>query len=268
MDVKGKGIKDVGSITQSASIASQKSSEQSRPKLARSVASAQALTSNTDVKVQVEKRKSSSSTELRSKANSMINSVNVAEEATAEIEKLVRSVDGIVEQASQDETSENRISILEGEARQLVAEIKKQSNVDMQTADVGSLRDDRFRIEQELERSLQSLFQEGANTAFGIQDIDLNQKESIINIRTSVAMAKDRVSELRSKLSEAKNQIQSSVTALEVALENSESATSSVRDVDDALKLANTTGSLIKGEKPDRVVNISRLSTASLELLQ
>lgn len=270
MDVKGKGLKEVSGAKVKPAQDSAEVTKPGKQKLARSLATAQALTTITDVKVEVSKRKPAESTELRTKANSVINAVNVAEEATAEIEKLVKSVGGIVDQAEKDETNTNRLSILESEAQQLVAEIKKQSQVDFKakvSTPAAPIADDRFRIEENLERTLQALFQEGATSAFGISDIALNRKENIINVRTSIQLARDRVSELRSKLSEAKEQVETSVVAFEVALENSQSATTSLRDVDEALRLATDTKSVI-GKQPETAVNVSKITLNSLDLLQ
>lgn len=269
MDVKSNSIQTLAkSAVQAEKNSSQKGDAvSSKQKLARSLTSTVANVPKPEVEVQINKRNVSEATALRSHANSVINAVNVAERATSEIDKLVKSVDGIVSQVGKQELPESRVSILAGEAKDLVAEIKKQAKVEVKPQLAGNPSDERFKIKKELEESLQTLFTEGAENAFGIEGASFDQKENIINVRASVVVARERVEELRSKLSEAKEQIQSSVVELEVALENSESSSSSLRNVDQALQLATETKSVIS-QQPDQAVAVSTLSPSALELLR
>ncbi len=270
MDVKG--IKDYSNSSGSNSSQAAQSKESTnvnspKQKELRALASTQAAAVQAEVEVKIESRKANDNTRLRSRANDLINVVNTADEATAEIDKLVKSIDGIVQQASKEDLPEPRRAVLEKEANGLADEIRRKSNVDVSKVAGNADEEIRFEIEQSLGKSLESLFKEGAENAFGISQITFSPKESIINVRTSVAVAKERVEQLRSKVSDAKDQVGTSVAELDVALQNTASAESSLRDIDAALQVATQTKAGIS-KNPENAVSASRLSQNSLDLLK
>ena len=61
------------------------------------------------------------------RANKIISTINLAQEATAEIGRLVKSVDGIAQQVESGNISKQRREVLESEANDLVSEIKRKA---------------------------------------------------------------------------------------------------------------------------------------------
>jgi len=59
--------------------------------------------------------------DVRSRANTVINVINVADETTHEIGRLMKSIRGIAEQAESSDIPEQRRPVLEAEANELVA---------------------------------------------------------------------------------------------------------------------------------------------------
>jgi hypothetical protein len=200
-------------------------------------------------------------------ANQIISVLNVAEEASSELDKLVKSVDGIVKQVDSPNLNQHKKEILSNEAKELVSAIKEQSDLDLSPlSDLGE-SETKVEIERKLEQSLKALFNEGANNAFGLSEFKLEQKDNIIQVRTSVALAKEKVESLRSKISEAKDQIKSTMAAMDVAIQNSESSQSSLRDVEGALQLATKTSGFLT-DNPETAFNVSRVKPEALKLLE
>jgi len=240
----------------------------SRQRDAQSLTSSKIATTNAEpVTLDVARRnKSNEATELRSRANVVINAINVASEATTEIDKLVKSIDGIVSQASNETISDQRRSILEGEANELVGEIRRRAQSSSHGVRPLAGEEIRFEIEEKLGRSLEVILPSGADEAFGIGNISFNPVDSIINVRTAVAVARNRIEELRSAIDEAKVSVENTVVALDVAAQNSEASQASIRDVDEALKVAATTKIGIAANPEGALQSVGDL-TSALDLL-
>ena len=67
----------------------------------------------------------STESQWRTQTNEVIAITNLAAEAVGEIDKLVKSIGGIAEQAADESTSGKQRNILEREANELLGEIKR-----------------------------------------------------------------------------------------------------------------------------------------------
>lgn len=204
--------------------------------------------------------------EVRKGLNEAISSLNVASEATAEISKYLTSIDGFIEQADTADSSQRK-EALEAEANQLIEEIKKTAQT-VARASASPSDEVRGEIERKLGRTLDALFpEEEASNAFGIGPISLSRKDSILETMTSIAEAKQRIEELRRSMKESGESLKGAMLSFEVAEANSESAKSSVRDVDAAAALASETQVNIS-QNPEAALNASKLGSSSLALLK
>jgi len=209
------------------------------------------------------------SDDLRGRANTVITVINLADEATGEIERLVRSIDGIVEQASQPEISTSRRDLLETEANTLVDEIRRRAV--MASADgVRPLAGDpiRLEIEQKIGKALDLILPKHAEDGLGLEQMNFSQKEAIIQTRAAVAEAQARLQEIKEAVDQARSAVHSTVDSVEVALQNSEAARVSIRDVDAAVHLAAAMTSGIRREPRSALDSIEGLSGKSLGLLE
>lgn len=206
---------------------------------------------------------------INSKLNEVIDAVNLASNATADIEKLVKSISGIVEQVDAGNLPANRRGILEDEANQLVSEIKVKAEVETE-AGVKPLGGDKIRLELEekLGKQLEVILPDTARNAFGIGRIGLSQKDAILQTRATVEAARLRLEELRSAVTDGQKQLEHTVNTVDVALQNSEASSVSVRDVDQALRLASDTKSAVSKSPEAAIGSIGRLRASALELLE
>lgn len=207
--------------------------------------------------------------QINSKLNEVIEAVNLASNATSDIEKLVKSIGGIIDQVDSGNLPANRRSILEDEANQLVLEIKVKANVETESG-VRPLSGDkiRFELEQKLGKALEVILPDTAKNAFGLGKIGLSQKDAILQTRATVEAARQRLEELRKAVTDGQKDLEHTVNTVDVALQNSEASSVSVRDVDQALKLASDTKSAV-GKSPEAAIgSIGRLKASALELLE
>lgn len=266
MDVKG--IKNLAvRISNSSQLAAKNSSAEQRKAVeTQAVSSAQIGKLATETEVKVEKRKPSEYSKSQERINQVISSLNVADEAAQEIDKLVKSVSGIVEQVDRPALSDTRKVALNNEAQDLVKEIKKQADVNVLSFQDTPEGVRKVEIAKKIEQTLKALFHDGANSAFGINDIKLDRKESIIQVRTNIAVARERVEHLRSQVTEAKKFVEASLTELDVAQQNAEASEVSIRQVEDALSLATTTGRFIS-RSPEQATAANKVGPDALRLL-
>lgn len=204
----------------------------------------------------------------RSKANQAISVVNLAEEATAEIEKLVASIDGIVEQASTPAVPTQRRQVLEREANQLVDEIRKKARV--ATSDgTKPLAGDKLNIPATGGGDqTEIVLPDTAQNAFGIGKISLDQQSTIGQTRAAISRARDQLEKLKGAVKDSKVDLKESVDAIEVALQNTEAAGASIRDVDQALKVAGDTRLGIARNPQGALNSVGQLRSDALELLK
>lgn len=243
--------------------------KQARPPLQRSAVDSLRSVSPTSVNavrsepvaLEVEPRsKSAKSNEARDAVNRAISSVNSAADGIAEIEKLVESIDGIVEQASSENTSAERREALEREANELVGEIRRRAQA-VRTEEPPPPSGDKVRgeIEEKIGKTLRFILPEDASEAFGLKDITFPSTESILRTRAEVERVRQRVEELRESIKETQSEVVKTVDSLEVALQNNEAAASSVRDLDEALQLVGNTSSKIGENREAALGSIGNL---------
>jgi hypothetical protein len=135
---------------------------------------------------------------------------------------------------------------LEKEARGLRDEITRVAQVSTSEG-VKPLAGDTIRLELEetLGKALEIILPSDAKDAFGLNDINLSQKELILDTVAKVEKARRGIEQLRGSLDHGLDSLRTTVAALEVASQNVEASKTSVRDVDSALTLAvNTKGEI------------------------
>lgn len=225
---------------------------------------------NDKVEVQAPpKRDSLALASSRSRANEAISVVNLTEEATAEIEKLVSSISGIVDQVDNPKLTGPRREVLEKEANQLVDEIRKRAATE--TLDGKKpLEGDPVRIEldKRFAKTLDIILPDSAKEAFGLGKLKFSAKEAIVQTRDIVARAQEQLNALKGAVQETKSSLKDSVAALEVALQNTEASSVSLRDVDQALKLAGDTKIGIARDPQGALSSVGTLSGTALSLLE
>lgn len=206
---------------------------------------------------------------LLSKANEAISTTNIAADATREIEQLVKSLGGIVQIAADESTPTQRKNTLEKEANTLVAEIKKRASVEGPSGTKPLAGDPiRLEIEESLGKRLEVLLPDDAKEAFGLGNLNFSTKEIILNTVVAVKSAEERIKKLREALDKTAESLQGTVSEVDVAFQNNEAAKSSVRDVDQALKLASDTGETISGNPRSAIGSFSKLTADSLRVLE
>lgn len=206
---------------------------------------------------------------LRKSSNSIISAVNLASAATTDMEKLVKSIDGIVQLVDKGELPERRAVALEKEANELVSKIKEIAFKASSDSSSTLPNDDvRSQVEARLGRSLDAIFPEEARKAFGLNELSLSKKELIIDTVANVRSARQRIENLGRDVNETRKSVEDIVASFEVAAQNSESAQATVRDVDLAVKLASETRNNIF-DSPERALkSVGKLDSDSLELLE
>ncbi len=188
------------------------------------------------------------SNETRARTNNIISVINLTNEATEEMGRLTKSIDGIAEQVEQGDVPQERRDILEAEANDLVSELKRK--VKISHTDLASISEDsevRKEIEATVGKALELLSpkDESEENSFGIGDIKFDSKEHIVDIRVTVAEAQQRIEKLQEAVKEVESQVKELADTCDVAIQNSESSKTSIRELSDALKIANETGSMI-----------------------
>lgn len=206
---------------------------------------------------------------IRKRTNSLISVVNAAKESTAEIEKLAKSMNGIATQAGEDSLASSRRTVLEKEAQELVDAIaNKASSIGNNTKIASNTEGEiRLEIEEEIGKALDSIFPDVAKDSFGIGQINFSKKETIVSVRTNIALAKERIEQLKTAVDSASGNLSKAMEELEIASQNQLASTTSVRELDKALELAgNTTGKILAD--PEKAIDSFKISSKAQELLR
>lgn len=221
------------------------------------------------VRLELDVRRSVSNAETRARTNDAISVVNLASDATAEIEKLVGSISGIVEQASNPKISESRRKVLEEEANQLVQEIRRKAQVKTAHGQ-RPLAGDKISLplQEKESQGINIELPDQAKDAFGLGPIDLSPKEAISQTRSALSKAREQVENLKESVNRTQQQVKVTVDALEVALQNNEAAQTSIRDVDEALKVAGDTKVGIARDPGSALNSVGNLQRKALSLLE
>lgn len=207
--------------------------------------------------------------ELRQKVNQALNSANIAVQVSSEVDQLFTSISGVIEQANDPTTPSDRIGYLEKEGNDLLNEVKRVfSSRPKETVVADNSDEVRSEVEQKLSRALDALFPSDTNQPFGISKIDLSTKDTIIDTITQVQKAKKQIEELSKSVDQAAKDITLSANFTEVALQNSEAAQSSVRDLDSALQLAHSTKLAIDANPEGALASVGELGERAVNLLR
>lgn len=206
--------------------------------------------------------------ETRKKANSVISSLNLISDTTQEIDQMVQSLAGIAEQAASGKLSDNRIAVLEQEAGDLVREIKKRTELRGPQGE-NPLGGDPIKlvVEKELGKTLEVILPDTAKDVFGLKDVSLSPAENIIRTRASIEDARQRLESLKNAVDRSKVEVMEIVSAVDVAVQNTEASSASIRDVDAALALSGKLRGSIDSQ-PTEALQANNFTEASLELLK
>ncbi len=197
-----------------------------------------ALSECVSVEISQKSGRNQESSKNRERSNEIIGVINFADQATKEIEKLVDSVGGIVEQADSKDLSPDRIELLEKEANELLNEVRKRaSSAGPNGKKPLSGESIELKIEEEIGKTLEVILPDDARDSFGIESVKLSTKDTIIQTRANIEEARTRLEQLKEAVNSAKGEVERNVAELEVALQNNEAASSSIRDLENALGL-------------------------------
>lgn len=260
---------DVKESEQTKPVAGREASE-ARPNRQRSIAglNAQPVTRAPEpVALHVANNQNKQTNDVRSRANAVINIINVAEETTHEIGRLVKSIHGIAEQAKSNDFPEQRRPVLEAEANELVEEIKRRAHVAASGVKPLAGEEIQLEIDEKIGAALSVKLPDVASGGFGFGRIELGAKEKIESVVAVAADAQKQLETLQGAIEEAHGKVQDSLGALDVALQNSEASQASIRDVEEAVRLAGRTGSQIGKYPDDALRSVGRLDRAMLNLL-
>lgn len=205
----------------------------------------------------------------RKAANEIVNTINLVVDATGEIDRLVKSIDGIVKQASKGDVPEKRLAVLEKEANQILDAIKRRVD-DTHTAHGNPLVGDAVTLstDKDIIATLDVKLPNHAKDIFGLRKVDFSKKDSISESRSTIEKAQTQVNDLKSKVHESRNAIHQTVAALDVALQNTEASSASVRDLDQALRLAGNTKFNINSDPAGAIGSLDKLGRQALDLLK
>ena len=205
--------------------------------------------------------------EARNRANSVINIINVADETTGEIKRLVKSLHGIAKQAENPEFSEQRKAVLESEANQLVEEIKRKAQTSTQGVKPLAGEEIRLDVEEKIGAPVRVKLPDSATQAFGLQEIKFDRQDAIGGVQRAVENAQQQLEVLSNAITDVQHRVQDSLSTMDVALQNSEAAQSTIRDVDEALHVAGHMGGQIGRAPQDALQSVGQLDRRMLNLL-
>ena len=212
--------------------------------------------------------RSSQAADLREKANVAVSLTNVTSTATDDIEQMVASINGIVEQASAEQVNDRQLNLLEREANQLVAAIRNRA-LTTSSNGVNPLLGDKIKleVEEKLGRTLEFILPDVAANSFGLGELSFTPRDMIIATIAKVNTAQEQVRQLRKAVDEVGVAVKEAVAKLEVTIRNSEAAAATVADVDAALHLAEETKGGITTNPQKALNSVGVLNRHSVNLL-
>jgi hypothetical protein len=210
---------------------------------------------------------------VRRHVNDAVSRANLANQVTDQMRGIFESIGGILEQvtdpAAAESASTDRQRYLEREANDLLDEAKRVVQVLRPDGETSPENEEiRSDVERKLKQTLDALFPEKADSGFGVGRVDFSTKEAIIDTVANVQKAQKQIEELSDSVHESTQQIRLSANFTEVALQNSEAAQSSVRDLDSALKLAYRARQGISGNPAEALGSVGSLGERSINLLK
>lgn len=238
---------------------------------ARSISSLSALSVQSDA-VSVEVPKQSANivrSQTRINVNRAITASNIAKQGTEQINDIVGSISGIVELAEKASITPERKSVLQREANNLLEEIRKVANTASPDG-IKPLAGDKIRleVEEDLGKALDRILPDSAKDSFGIGQIDFSTKETIINTRTKIKRAEEQINKLRAAVDDTSSEVRRAADRIDVAIQNSDASQASVRDVDQAIKLADETRDQIRNNPERALLSIGDLASRTTNPLE
>lgn len=162
-----------------------------------------------------------------------ISSLRVAYETADRVEKVVKSLKGIVEQTEKDPQARKK-EILEKEGQSLLEAL---GDIIQTEAPDGTkpLKGEVIKVkaEKELGNSLELILPEISKESIGLSTFSL--KDSIMSIRSTIDKALEVVGTIKEAVAESDNKLKNFALTQEVARENKAASLSTIKDVDDAL---------------------------------
>lgn len=207
--------------------------------------------------------------QVRNEANQIIAAINVAAEATEEIDKIIKSISGIVAQADNENIPDKRRLALQSEANTLVAEINHRVRGAI-SGPMNPLLGEPIRLEvtQEIGRAIEVNLPAHARDLFGLGPIDLSRQEMIGSLHLALKKAQEQLYELKAAVGESRQSVESVLNEVDVALQNSEASQVSVRELDEALQIAKSTRTGISENPQKALSSYTGFSKRALSLLE
>lgn len=187
---------------------------------------------------------SKSSAEQSSSASTMlslsngVSSIRVAYETVDKLEKVVKSLKGLVDQTEKDPQSRKK-EILEKEGESLLEAIG--DIIDSEAPDGSKpLNGDPIKVkaEKELGDSLELILPKITKDMFGLEPFTL--KDSIMSIRSKIDKALETVDSIKNTVISSDKKLRDFANLQEVARENRSAAQTTIKDVDSALAVSET----------------------------
>ena len=204
------------------------------------------------------------------KANDLISIINLASDATEDIENLVKSLDGIIQQAQKENIPQVRKAKLEQEYNSLVGEIKNKAQTSSYNG-VKPLAGDEYKLklnENDDSESVTIKLPNDANQSFGLTEINFSKPNALKQSGDKINSVKSQIKGLKDEIDNTVTLIKSKLTNIEIADENSESSKSTVRDLDQALEIAGSTNVFIRLDPSKALQSVGKIGEVAKELLK
>lgn len=207
--------------------------------------------------------------EIETNLNKIISASNSAIEATKVVGGFIDSIAGIVELAESKSQSQERLKTLTNEANELILKLEETEINNTNNLVVNSESD---LINQQIINIGETLsnllpINNISEKKFGVNLVDFSTLGGIQRAKDNVLKAKEKFDLIQKTTNDASNNLKQVLINLEVAKQNSEASQSSVRDLNEALELADSMSNNIKNNKNDALNSFKEINPKSLDLL-
>lgn len=201
-------------------------------------------------------------------ATSVIEKVEEALQTTQEIGEIFQSIAGIVELADKEITERQKRERLQTEARELASQIEARlERISRTSLNPLPEEEQKRKKVEELLREIAELTPKSFGEYLSSADINLSSEQEIEATIRKVKRAKERIERLSGIVHETADIMKKAFTLTEIASENSTASEASIRELDEALRIAEET-SLHINENPAAALGAIGLTKESLELLK
>lgn len=200
--------------------------------------------------------------ETRLKANVAISSANLVAETADKVDSIFKSLSGIVEQAK-GQTPEAAVK-LEDEGKKLIDEVdslirKISTNADPAETAV------RAEVERSVGKALH-LITLNKQKAFGLDKLELTNREAILITQSTIAKAKARFDEFKATAGRAAQSARAASISADVAAAQRNPAVTAIRQADEAIRTTGKTRDAIADDPVTAINSIGESSGASINL--